>query len=178
LKVAYLFQEKRTGQPLKLIPYVSSKEVETAKQLLEKVSFAGIPAFLDFALAEAGKTRFDVQTIGGLKQYLSSYLAAADRRTASHAARTAKQQRDDDEALQIAYVGFRRSRAKTIFQSLPAEEVAAIEDLAKGGKKTAFSANIGSLDSFILDLAIANITADRYSDRIPSFEEWQARQAA
>ena len=50
-----------------------SKDVETAKYLLARVPFADIPDFLDYALAEAKKTRFDVQTLGGLKQYLSRY---------------------------------------------------------------------------------------------------------
>lgn len=178
LKVAYLFHEKRTGQSSKLIPYVSSREVETAKQLLEEVSFAEIPAFFDFALAEAGKTNFDVQTLGGLKQYLSSYLAAADHRKTSGAARAAKQQRDADQTLQIAYVGFRRSRATAIFQSLPAQDRASIAALAEGGNsKTAITTKIGYIGSFVRDLAIANITADRYPDRIPSFEEWKRDSA-
>jgi hypothetical protein len=34
-----------------------------------------IPAFLDFALAEARKTDFDIQTLGGTKHYLAGYLA-------------------------------------------------------------------------------------------------------
>ena len=64
LKVAYLFLEKRTGQPLKLIPYVSSKDVETAKKLLQSVGFDEIGAFLDYGLAQARKTKFDVQSLG------------------------------------------------------------------------------------------------------------------
>ena len=178
LKVAYLFQEKRSGQPLKLIPYVSSKEVETAKQLLERVSFAEIPAFLDYARAEAGKTRFDVQSLGGVKQYLASYLASRDRRAASNAATAAQQQHTADEALQAAYIGFRRSQAKALFQTLPAEERASIEASAKGRSKNAFSAKTGSLGSLMLELDIAKITAERHSDRIPSLEQWQAKVAA
>src|SRR5208282_3276802 len=73
LKVAYLFVEKRNGHANAGIPYVPSKDVETAKYLLTHVPFADIPDFLDYALAEAKKTRFDVQTLGGLKQYLSRY---------------------------------------------------------------------------------------------------------
>ena len=178
LKVAYLFQEKRTGQPLKLIPYVSSKEVETAKQILEQVSFAEIPAFLDYARAEAARTKFDVQSLGGVKQYLASYLASRDRRAASTAATAARQQRTADEALQAAYIGFRRSRAKAIFQSLSAEERASIAALAKGGSKIAFSAKTGSLGSLMLELDIARITAERHPDRIPTLEQWQAKMAA
>src|ERR1700731_80311 len=37
-QVAYLFVEKRTGQKRDGIPYVSSRDVETAKELLRTVS--------------------------------------------------------------------------------------------------------------------------------------------
>ena len=39
-----------------------------------------MPAFLDYALAEAAKTRFDLQTLGGVKQYLNGYLQSRQRR--------------------------------------------------------------------------------------------------
>ena len=88
------------------------------------------------------------------------------------------QQRAADEALQAAYIGFRRSRAKAIFQTLPAEEKVVIEALAKRGSKNGFSAKTGSLGSLMLDLDIAKITAERHSDRIPSLEQWQAKMDA
>jgi hypothetical protein len=74
LKVAYLFIEKRTGRPIKDIPYVSSKDVQTAEYFLTQLPFDEVPEFLSYALAEAKKTNFDVQTLGGLKQYLPGYV--------------------------------------------------------------------------------------------------------
>ena len=65
LRVAYLFVEKRTGRKVASQAYVSSKEVETAKRLLREISFEEMPAFFDYALAEAKRTKFDVQTLGG-----------------------------------------------------------------------------------------------------------------
>src|ERR1700681_843806 len=73
LKVAYLFVEKRTGHPGASVAFVPTKDVETAKQLLTTISFEEVPAFLDYALAEARRTNFDVQTLGGIKQYLAGY---------------------------------------------------------------------------------------------------------
>ena len=63
LQVAYVFAEKRTGRPASSIGFVNSKDVETAKQLLTKIDFEEMPAFFDYALAEARATRFDVQTL-------------------------------------------------------------------------------------------------------------------
>ena len=45
LKVAYLFVEKRTGRANAGIPYVPSKDVETAKYLLARVPFEDIRIF-------------------------------------------------------------------------------------------------------------------------------------
>src|SRR5450755_2301640 len=73
LRFAYLFAEKRTGQPIASIAYASSKEIETARRLLTEIPFAEAPAFLDFALAAARSTNFDVQTLGGLRQYLAPF---------------------------------------------------------------------------------------------------------
>ena len=72
-------------------PYVPSKDVETAKYLLSRLPFEDIPDFLDYALAEAKKTSFDVQTLGGLKQYLSRYQ---ERRTQRATAKATEARRE------------------------------------------------------------------------------------
>jgi hypothetical protein len=53
LKLAYAFTEKRTGRKRSAISYVSSKEVETAKDLLDQIPAGEGDRFLDYALAEA-----------------------------------------------------------------------------------------------------------------------------
>ena len=73
LKVAYLFAEKRTGRPAS-VAFVNSKDVDTAKQLLAKIGMQDMPAFLDYALSQAKRTRFDVQALGGIKQYVTGYF--------------------------------------------------------------------------------------------------------
>ena len=42
LKLAYLFAEKRSGQPVASIAYVNTKDVETAKQLLAEITFQAV----------------------------------------------------------------------------------------------------------------------------------------
>jgi hypothetical protein len=85
LKVAYLFAEKRTGHPADSIAFVPTKDVETAKLILATLGFDDVPAFLDYALAEAKKTNFDIQTLGGTKHYLASFLALRQRKAADPA---------------------------------------------------------------------------------------------
>jgi hypothetical protein len=124
LKLAYLFSEKRTGQPVASIAYVSSKDVETAKQFLTEITFQEAPGFLDFALAEASKTNFDVQTLGGLRQYLAGFKAGQSRRIVAHQRRAAEQHREEDR---LSYDAYRRKEVAAIFQILPAAERHQIE---------------------------------------------------
>lgn len=172
LKVAYLFIEKRARQPVRDIPYVSSKEVETAKYLLKRVSFQEVSDFLDYALSEAKKTRFDVQSLGGLKQYLIGYRQTCDRRAAAKIAEKAHQVRQREEADHTAYDRYRRAKADELFETLPAEERGTIERLARTGNRP-FIAGDGSLASTMYVLTRARITAERYPDNIKSFEAWQ-----
>ena len=169
--------EKRTGQPVRDIPYVSSKEVETAKHLLKQVPFEEVSDFLDYALSEAKKTRFDVQTLGGLKQYLAGYHQSRDRRAAAKAAAEARQIREWEEADRMAYDRYRRAQADELFETLPAEEREIIERLARTSNRP-FVAGDGSLASTMYVLARARITAERHPNKIKSFEAWRKSSRA
>ena len=176
LKVAYLFVEKRDGRADVSVPYVPSKDVETAKYLLTRVPFADIPDFLDYALAEAKKTRFDVQTLGGLKQYLSRYQ---DRGTQRAAAKTTQPRREaEDKATErrMDYDRFRRAAADRLFSSLPANDQAAIEAAART-KAPRYARGTGSLAQTMFEIERARVTAERHPKKIPSFEQWQRLNA-
>ena len=176
LKVAYLFVEKRNGRANAGIPYVPSKDVETAKFLLTHVPFADIPDFLDYALAEAKKTRFDVQSLGGLKQYLSRYQERSTQRAAAKATQARQETEDKATQLRMDYDRFRRAEIDRLFSSLPAKERAAIE-AATHAKAPRFGRGSGPLAQTMFEIERARITAQRHPGKIPSLEEWQRRSA-
>ena len=167
LKLAYLFAEKRTGQAVASLAYVNSKDVETAKQLLAEITFEEAPAFLEFALAEAAKTKFDVQTLGGLRQYLAPFKARQVSQTVSKERMATDRHREDQR---IAYDSYRRREAAAIFAALPAEEQQEITALAR----QAASGFGGSLADAMFITKRSQITGQRYNDRIKSFEAWEA----
>jgi len=171
LKVAYLFVEKRNGHANAGIPYVPSKDVETAKYLLTHVPFAEIPDFLDYALAEAKKTRFDVQTLGGVKQYLARYQERRPQRAAAKAAQTRREAEDRATQRRMEYDRFRRVATDRLFSSLPAKERVAIEAAAHA-KAPRFGRGSGSLAQTMFEIERARITAQRHPGKIPSLEEW------
>jgi hypothetical protein len=170
--------QKRTGKPVEGIPYVPSKDVETARQLLAKVPFEEIAGFLDFALQEAKSTKFDVQTLGGLRQYLEPYLANRERLEASRKAEAARRTRDQEEADLYDYDHFRRQQADTLFARLPADEQAAIEALARssGGDRPLS----GPMAATLSKVAKLRLTAERHPDQVLTFEQWrlEKRRAA
>ena len=175
-RVAYLFTERRTGQKGDRVPYVSSKDVATAKELLAHVALPDMPDFLDYALTEAAKTRFDLQTLGGVKQYLNGYLEARQRRAAATAAMAARDAEDQATAARVAYADFRRGEAEALFGTLPAEEQAAIEALARARSTTPGRFD-GPLAQTLFKLKRAQMTAERHPDRITSFDDWTAAHA-
>jgi hypothetical protein len=167
LKLAYLFAETRAGHPVASIAYVSSKDVETAKQLLTEISFDEAPAFLEFALCAARETNFDVQTLGGLRQYLARYKGRQRVQAAATAQDTARRNQDDER---LAYDSYRRQEATRLFGALPSDEQQAIETLADQAA-VRFD---GSLRDTMRGYNRTRITAQRHEDRIKSFEEWKA----
>ena len=126
--------------------------------------------FLDFALAEAGKTHFDVQTLGGVRQYVDRYRAACEARKTAAVREAADRQREAEEAERAAYDAFRRREANLLFDRLPKEEQSAIE-AAAGLKARSFN---GSLGEAMRTRAIYALTVERHGDLIKSFEEWRS----
>jgi len=169
LRVAYLFVEKRTGRKVASQAYVSSKEVETAKRLLSEIGFEEMPAFFDYALAEANRTKFDVQTLGGVRQYLAGYLASRSARAAVKKveARVAESKQAEDE--RTAYEVYRRGEARRIFKTLSRAERNAIEKAA-----TTQSASFGgSLRKTMFERKRDQLTAQRHSSKIKTLAQWR-----
>ena len=172
-RVAYLFVEKRTGRKGDTVPYVSSKDVTTAKELLAHVPMVDMPDFLDYALAEAAKTRFDLQTLGGVKQYLNGYLQTRQRRAAAKVAAAAREAQDRETNARIEYGCFQRAEAGKLFDTLPPDEKATIVALARAASAPEGRYD-GPLARTLLKLKQAQITAERHADRITSFDQWSA----
>jgi hypothetical protein len=131
LIIAYLFTEKRTGDPADSIAFVPSKDAETAKLVLAALGFDEVPSFLDYALAEAKKTNFDIQTLSGTKEYLASFLALRQREAADQAQKAARKARQQEDARRKAYDRYRRSAATDIFAALPKSEQGIMKGLVQ-----------------------------------------------
>jgi hypothetical protein len=165
LKFAYLFAEKRTGRPINSVAYVNTKDVQTAKQFLAELTLAEAPAFIDFALAEAAKTKFEVQTLGGLRQYLAAFNAHQIVRTETEQRVAAAGRREDQR---LAYNAYRRNELAAIFERLSATEQQEIESLARR-EATRFG---GAPDGPMFRATKHKVLSQRFSERLNTFQDW------
>lgn len=169
LQAVRLFMERQAGAPLSPFASVSDKEVETARQIIGGIGFDNFLAFLDFAFAEARKTRFDVRFLAGLKPYVDGYLHHRKQAAAASAAEDAQRARKREEAERDAYERHRRQEAKRLFDELPTLEQAALQSEA--------TASIGSgpLSNRFVEIRLLGLVAKRHADRLTSFEAWRAK---
>ncbi len=156
------------------VPFVSSKDVETAKQRLIEVPISEMPAFIGYALKEAARTNFAVKTLGGIKQYLTAYLALKKRDVAETARALVRQAQEREDAERQAYDQYRRRVADSLFQSLPKAEQDLIEELAD--KRT--SGFEGSLRTSMLKFSKIRLAIERHGEKLTSFEQWKSDRSA
>jgi len=172
-KVAYLFIEKLTGRKPDAAAYVSSKDVATAKELLVHLTMEQIPDFFEYALAEASKTRFDLRTLGGVRQYLNGYREARQRRTAAQAAAAGREAAERQDQLRAAYAEYRLEEAQRIFDRLPQADRTEIEALALK-KLTSKSRPSDYMLPTLLRREKLQMVSVEHRDAIMDFEQWSA----
>ena len=148
--------------------------METAKHLLTRIPFADIADFLDYGLGEAKKTHFDVQTLGGLKQYLSRYQERRVHRGAKKEMQATRAAEDKATQRRMDYDRFRRTTANRLFSTLPEKEQAVIETAARA-KAPGYGRGSGSLAQIMFEIERARITTERHPGKIPTYEQWQHR---
>jgi len=105
----------------------TEKETTFAASLLEKHGHEEIQDFIDYGLAEAKKTNFDMKTFGGLKKYYVPYL----KELAQRAQEKEKEKREQEQQLQKrrlgAYDSYRNEELIKIRETMPPQEVDEIE---------------------------------------------------
>lgn len=149
----------------------SERETAFAASLLEKHTMGELHSFIDYGLAEASKTNFDIKTLGGLKKYYQPYtkhLAARARATAREAEEAEKQAAERELA---AYNSYRRGEVAKIRGALsPAE----IEDLENGVREDLEAQHSGAkIFSGWIQRMADRALAEKHG--VLPFEEWQKR---
>jgi hypothetical protein len=149
----------------------SEKETVFAASLLEKHTMADLRGFIDYGLAEANKTNFDIKTLGGLKKYYLPYTKHLAGQARSKALEAEKEEQRVNERKLVDYQSYRQGEVDRIRGALSSAEVEAIES----GIQTELKAQHPGTQIFSgwirqkADRAIAE------KHGVLSFHEWQER---
>jgi len=170
LRVAYMFTAKRLGVAPTSVTYVPTNDVESAKLILTQIPLDEASSFIDYALTAAQRTGFNVQTLGGLKQYIAPYQADRHRRQVAAVRRAAEATEAAAKAQQVAYEDYRRAAALRIFEGLPPEIQRSMK--AEISSKQSFS---GPLGEFMARGRLIDLVTMRYADSLTTFDDWKAQ---
>ena len=149
----------------------SEKETAFAVSLLEKHPEEDLRSFIDYGLAEANKTNFDIKTLGGLKKYYLPYTKHLAAQVRSKAVGAEVEERRMEERELAAYDTYRQDEVAKIRGVLSPTEIEGIESRiqaeleAKHPGAKIFSGWVRQS----ADRAIAE------THGVLSFDEWQER---
>jgi hypothetical protein len=149
----------------------SEKETAFAVSLLEKYSIAEIQGFIDYGLAEAKKTNFDIKTLGGLKKYYVPYTKQVAARLRAAAKEDQGRQKQEQECQLSAYDSYRQEEITKIRGTLSTGEIDAIENSARQDLEGKHPGS--KIFSGWIRQRADRVLAQKCG--ILSFEEWQKR---
>jgi hypothetical protein len=187
LPFAKAADEKNLHQPMRVVQYfytklyqtdelgdfiLSDKDVAQAAKLLEKHPYEEVCGFIDYALAEAKKTAYDVKTFMGIQTYHPGFLAY--RKTLLQAETQEKQRQEEarHRELEERYRTFRKQRLKELRDGLSAEEFQAIERTARTRVEATHPHAIGR--EILVRIQVDQLLAEKHV--LPSLDEWKAGQ--
>ena len=179
LELVSYFYRQRLGVETLADFQSSPKEMELAREILKKYSPTEAQKLVDFALAEAPKTKFDIKTFGAIRQYLTPFVshlhavgANARREEAYQREQVAKAR---EEQFEKNYQEFRNAAIAAQRSELSAVDQEAIEADCRRAIEDKYGSDLPILKS-LLRLEIEFALARR--GKIPSYEDWRAEQLA
>ena len=151
-------------------------ELRLARQLLDVHGRAQAVALVEYALTEARRTKWDVQSFQAVARYESDFLAQREERQRAQTAEAARQSQIRLKALTSAYQDFVKDWVTELIDHLAPTERTALEKRA--GERLGSTVESGSQFARMgLSIAMRAIVSEEYP--APSFEDWlAAKQAA
>jgi|GEM_PF-356301 len=170
MKLVALFYSLQQGMPVGADALLPRRDVLFADKLLSQLhSFERVQAFIEYAFAQAQKTRFQVQTLRGLDQYLPAFAALDGQRERGDAN---AQQASREQQLEAARRDYRYELRGKLAQYLAALAPMERERIRlTAASEIALEHPPGSMfHATMLGVAESKI-AEQTLD-LPSFEAW------
>ena len=152
-------------------PILPKEDIAFAKSLIEELGEEGARGLVSFALEEAPKTGFKMQSFRGIKQYLVQWQAEQSRHQERISAERQAQRNRDQERLQLEYEDFCK---KTIFEYLASASPAEREQIRQMAEAETRATHPNTTPFSFFKVVTAHkerkIVAERIS--LPSFQNW------
>lgn len=129
--------------------------------------------FVDFALAQAATTGFDIKTFMGIRQYLPAWPSTKKEFEARRLKDKKRKEAEREKDLKNLYQTFRQGEIKKARESLSPGELIHMEKHIKVQLLEENQKVFGL--SVLVRIKTDALLADQF--RIPSFEEWEKGQA-
>jgi hypothetical protein len=147
----------------------SEKETAFASSLLEKHSVEEAKAFIDYGLAEARKTKFDIRSIGGLKKYYAPYTKELREKAKAKVRDIEEQKSQKNNRRRRAYEAYRATEITRLRTTFPPHEIEHLENFVRGELEAKHPGS--KIFSGWVRQRVDHILAEKHG--ILSFEEWQ-----
>jgi hypothetical protein len=167
--VLYFHQQLHGGADADVEFGFSEKETLFASSLLEKHSVEEAKAFIDYGLAEARKTKFDIRSIGGLKKYYAPYTKELREKAKAKVRDIEDQKIQENDRHRRAYEAYRATEITLIRTTLPPHEIEHLENLVRGELEAKHPGS--KIFSGWVHQRADHMLAEKHG--ILSFEEWQ-----
>jgi len=173
LVVARYFLEQRLGSVAPDDAYFSDGDIEFARELIARFGLNECRPFIDYALASAKATKFDIKTLRGTRQYLPGWETNKAHREIARAKENARVEKERLDSLKTTYNSMTKRHAAAYLESLNGDRRQAIKEQARQ-TVLAKSGRVPGFDTFI---AIEERRIVLTLNPVPSFEEWVRSQA-
>jgi len=164
------FHELRKYAPRK----PSASEISQAKALLSELGQARADFVLDYAIAEAKRTRFEMRHFDAILQYLDEALDGYGREQARLDREAEARRESEEEERRVAYDRWRSQEVERIKQGMPAQEIDSLtertrERLAdRAGSRQAIG-----FESFV-GREVNHLIAESHD--LPPYEVWREQE--
>jgi hypothetical protein len=170
--VFYFYTRLYNSSDIGNLSVYSPKETDFARSILSTIPLEEAKNFVDFALAQAATTSFDIKTFMGVRQYLPAWQTAKKAFVARGLKEKQRKEAEREEKLKNLYQKFRQGDIKKARERLSPSELSEIEKHIEHNLLEENPKVFGL--STLVRVKTDALLADRFC--IPSFEEWKKSQ--
>ena len=170
IELAAYFYKRLKGVDALETSIFSRKDTDFLRQLETQLGDENVRDLIDYAITEAPKTQFAMQTVHALKTYLPAWQAEKDKRALTRERNRIEEQKREQERVQQQYEQFVDTEIHHYLDSLLPEEHAALTTRAR---LQAEKDHPKASPAYRIALRIAERRMLLEAHSVPSFEDWR-----